>query len=160
MTWHGNHQMEEGSMCHPSNAEAWRHFDRTYPDFAWPRNVRLGLCTDGFTPYGQYGHTYSCWPVILTPYNFPLGMCISSEYKFLTMVISSPSNPKRLVDVYLEPLIEELQNFVACGCIDAQQCEERNIHDAHRIDVDSERPTRLWNGFWMEYRWCYRVFSL
>ncbi|KAK4397753.1 hypothetical protein Sango_1250800 [Sesamum angolense] len=22
MTWHDNHQMEEGSMCHPSDAEA------------------------------------------------------------------------------------------------------------------------------------------
>ncbi|KAL0290178.1 UNVERIFIED_CONTAM: hypothetical protein Sradi_7055500 [Sesamum radiatum] len=27
---------------------------------------------------------------------------------FLTMVISGPSNPKRLIDVYLEPLIDEL----------------------------------------------------
>ncbi|KAL0405388.1 UNVERIFIED_CONTAM: hypothetical protein Slati_3852700 [Sesamum latifolium] len=33
MTWHANHQTEEGSMCHPSDAEAWRHFDRT-PNFA------------------------------------------------------------------------------------------------------------------------------
>ncbi|KAL0458239.1 UNVERIFIED_CONTAM: hypothetical protein Slati_0451100 [Sesamum latifolium] len=44
MTWHANHQMEEGSMCHPSDVEAWRHFDPTHPDFAVePRNVRLGL---------------------------------------------------------------------------------------------------------------------
>ncbi|KAL0404078.1 UNVERIFIED_CONTAM: hypothetical protein Sradi_2048600 [Sesamum radiatum] len=57
---------------------------------------------------GQYGRTYSCWPVIITPYNFPLGMCMSSEYMFLTMVIPGSSNPKRLIDVYLEPLIEEL----------------------------------------------------
>ncbi|KAK4385941.1 hypothetical protein Sango_2718100 [Sesamum angolense] len=35
-------------------------------------------------------------------------MCMSSEYMFLTMVISDPSNPKRLINVYLEPLIEEL----------------------------------------------------
>ncbi|KAL0345790.1 UNVERIFIED_CONTAM: hypothetical protein Sradi_4410300 [Sesamum radiatum] len=47
MTWHANHQTEEGSMCPPSDAEAWRHFDRTHLDFAAePRNVRLGLCTD------------------------------------------------------------------------------------------------------------------
>ncbi|KAL0434254.1 UNVERIFIED_CONTAM: hypothetical protein Slati_2759700 [Sesamum latifolium] len=54
MTWHANHQTEEGSMCHPSDAEAWRHFDRTHPDFATePCNVRLGLCTDGFASHGQ-----------------------------------------------------------------------------------------------------------
>ncbi|KAL0448967.1 UNVERIFIED_CONTAM: hypothetical protein Slati_1453100 [Sesamum latifolium] len=35
-------------------------------------------------------------------------MCMSSEYMFLTMVIPSLSNPKRLIDVYLESLIKEL----------------------------------------------------
>ncbi|KAL0349543.1 UNVERIFIED_CONTAM: hypothetical protein Sradi_4103500 [Sesamum radiatum] len=35
-------------------------------------------------------------------------MCMSSEYIFLMMVIPGPSNLKRLIDVYLEPLIEEL----------------------------------------------------
>ncbi|KAL0412275.1 UNVERIFIED_CONTAM: hypothetical protein Slati_3817200 [Sesamum latifolium] len=112
MTWHANHQTEEGSMCHPSDAEVWRHFDRTHPDFtAEPRNIKLGLCTDGFAPHGQYGRTYYYWPVILTPYNLPPGMCMSSEYMFLTIVIPSPSNLKCLIDVYQEPLIEELQNL-------------------------------------------------
>ncbi|KAL0395434.1 UNVERIFIED_CONTAM: hypothetical protein Slati_4509600 [Sesamum latifolium] len=26
MTWHANHQTGERSMCHPSDAKAWRHF--------------------------------------------------------------------------------------------------------------------------------------
>ncbi|KAL0444184.1 UNVERIFIED_CONTAM: hypothetical protein Slati_2141100, partial [Sesamum latifolium] len=109
MTWHACHQTEEGSMCDPSDAEAWRHFDKSYPDFAVePRNVRLALCNDGFAPHGQYGRTYSCWPIILTPYNFPPGMCMKLEYMFLTMVIPDPSNPKCCIDVYLEPLIKEL----------------------------------------------------
>ncbi|KAK4403018.1 hypothetical protein Sango_1042500 [Sesamum angolense] len=61
-------------MCHPSDAEAWKHFDWMYPDFAKEsRNIRLGLCTDGFTLHCQYGHTYSCWPVIIMSYNlFPV----------------------------------------------------------------------------------------
>ncbi|KAL0278053.1 UNVERIFIED_CONTAM: hypothetical protein Sradi_7300300, partial [Sesamum radiatum] len=45
---------------------------------------------------------------IITPYNLPPGMCMSFEYIFLTMVIPGPSNPKRLIDVYLELLIKEL----------------------------------------------------
>ncbi|KAL0352392.1 UNVERIFIED_CONTAM: hypothetical protein Scaly_1627900 [Sesamum calycinum] len=41
-------------MCHLSDVEAWRHFYRTYPDSAAePRNVRLGLCTNGFAPHRQ-----------------------------------------------------------------------------------------------------------
>ncbi|KAL0427856.1 UNVERIFIED_CONTAM: hypothetical protein Slati_2960400 [Sesamum latifolium] len=52
MTWHATHQTEEGWMCHPSDTEAWKHFDQMYPDFAEePRNVRLGLCSDGFAPH-------------------------------------------------------------------------------------------------------------
>ncbi|KAL0356120.1 UNVERIFIED_CONTAM: hypothetical protein Sradi_4058900 [Sesamum radiatum] len=109
MMWHVNHEIEEGSISHPSDAEAWRHFDRTHPDFAAePRNVRLGLCTDGFAPYGQYGRRYSYWSVILTPYNLPSGMYMSSEYIFLIIVNPGPLNPKRLIDIYQEPLIEEL----------------------------------------------------
>ncbi|KAK4382522.1 hypothetical protein Sango_2728500 [Sesamum angolense] len=39
-----------------------------------PRNVRLGLCTDGFALHDQCGHTCSCWPVIIIPYNLPPGV--------------------------------------------------------------------------------------
>ncbi|KAL0430507.1 UNVERIFIED_CONTAM: hypothetical protein Sradi_0676700 [Sesamum radiatum] len=109
MTWHACNQTQEGSMCHPSDAETWRHFDKSYPDFAVePRNVRLALCTDEFAPHRQYGHTYSCRPVILTPYNFPPGICMKPEYMFLTMVIPGPSNPSHCIDVYLEPLIKKM----------------------------------------------------
>ncbi|KAL0305080.1 UNVERIFIED_CONTAM: hypothetical protein Scaly_2998100 [Sesamum calycinum] len=41
-------------MAHPSHGDAWKHFDRTHPSFASDaRNVRLGLCTDGFSPFGN-----------------------------------------------------------------------------------------------------------
>ncbi|KAL0293689.1 UNVERIFIED_CONTAM: hypothetical protein Sangu_3232900 [Sesamum angustifolium] len=109
-TWYANHQTE-GSMCYPSDAEAWRHFDRIYSCFAVePSNVRLSLCMDGLTLNGEYDHTYSYWLVILTSYNLPPGMCISSDM-FLKMVIPDPSNPKHLINVYLELLIEELQSL-------------------------------------------------
>ncbi|KAL0359821.1 UNVERIFIED_CONTAM: hypothetical protein Sangu_0831500, partial [Sesamum angustifolium] len=72
MTWHATHQIEEESMYHPSDVEAWKHFDRMYPDFAEEsRNVWLGLRTYGFAPHDQFSYTYSCWPIIITPYNLP-----------------------------------------------------------------------------------------
>ncbi|KAK4390383.1 hypothetical protein Sango_2101600 [Sesamum angolense] len=80
-----------------------------YPDFVEKsRNVQLGLCTVGFAPHSQYGRTYSCWSIIITPYNLPPGMCMSFEYIFLTMVIPGLSNPKHLINVYMEPVVEEL----------------------------------------------------
>ncbi|XP_039115956.1 uncharacterized protein LOC120251500 isoform X2 [Dioscorea cayenensis subsp. rotundata] len=95
ITWHATHERNDGVICHPSDAEAWKHFDKTYPDFAKePRNIRLGLCADGFAPHGQFGKTYSCWPVIVTPYNLPLGMCMKSPYMFLSLICPGPKNPK------------------------------------------------------------------
>jgi len=39
---------------------AWKHFDNKYPDFAAEyRNVRLGLCADGFNPYTLSSRSYS-----------------------------------------------------------------------------------------------------
>ncbi|WMV07906.1 hypothetical protein MTR67_001291 [Solanum verrucosum] len=72
MRWHRENRRPPGVMCHPSDGEAWKHFDRTYPDFAAePRNVRLGLCANGFTPFSVGATPYSCWPVFITPYNLP-----------------------------------------------------------------------------------------
>jgi len=80
-----------------------------HPHFpAESRNVRLGLCVDGFNPIGSFAASYSCWLVILTVYNLPLGMCMRPEFMFLSMVIRGPSSPVRNIDVCLRPLIDEL----------------------------------------------------
>jgi len=77
MRWHAQHTTAEGEITHPSVAKAWKHFQTVYPDFANEcRNVYLGLCTDGFSPFGLSGRQYSLWPVILTPYNLPPDMCM------------------------------------------------------------------------------------
>lgn len=53
MRWHAEHQVKEGEMGHPSDSKAWKHFNENHPDFAEEiKNVRLGLCTDGFQPFG------------------------------------------------------------------------------------------------------------
>lgn len=95
-------------MSHPSDAEARKHFDQANPPFAAEtRNVRLGLCTDGFQPFGKSGKQYSCWPVILTPYNLPPWMCMKDPYMFLTIIVPGPKNPKQRIDIFLQPLIKE-----------------------------------------------------
>ncbi|KAK4394199.1 hypothetical protein Sango_1890700 [Sesamum angolense] len=138
MTWHDKHQTDEGSMCHPSDIEVWKHFDHMYPDFSKePHNIRLRLYTNGFTPHDQYLHTYLYWPVIIIPYNLSPSMCMSSEYMFLTMVIPDPSNLKYLIDVYLEPLIEELVQLWYVGFRNGQR-----IHHAGGVDVEGSGSAR------------------
>ncbi|PKA55268.1 hypothetical protein AXF42_Ash003905 [Apostasia shenzhenica] len=54
LTWHAD---GEGRICdrmmrHPADSAQWKYFDFMYEDFAEdPRNLRLGLYTDGFNPH-------------------------------------------------------------------------------------------------------------
>ncbi|XP_057251810.1 uncharacterized protein LOC130591880 [Beta vulgaris subsp. vulgaris] len=110
MRWHKDNPRDNRLMSHPSDGEAWKHLDKEYESFAAEfRNVRLGLCTDGFSPFGKTGKQYSCWPVILTPYNLPPGLCMKKPFMFLSLIISGPKSPKGNPDVFLQPLIEELK---------------------------------------------------
>ena len=103
-------------MHHCFDSPAWKHFNAMHPSFAAEsRNVILGLCTDEFQPFGQSGSQYSSWPVILTPYNLPPEMCMKEQYMFLTVIVPSPRNPKDKLDVYLQPLISELQALCEIG---------------------------------------------
>ena len=102
MRWHCEDKRKEGLLCHPLDGEAWKHFDETFLDFVVkPRNARLGLYVDGFTPYGQSGKPYSCWRMIVTPYNLSPELYMITIYMFLTLIIPGPKNPKKKIDVYL-----------------------------------------------------------
>ncbi|KAL0386643.1 UNVERIFIED_CONTAM: hypothetical protein Slati_4589300 [Sesamum latifolium] len=69
-------------------------------------------------------------------------MCMSSEYMFLTMVIPSPSNLKRLIDVYLEPLIEELLQLWHVGVRTYDHATDNEfIMRAALIWTVNEQPT-------------------
>ena len=96
-------------MCHPFDGESWKHFDRMHLEFSQePRNVRLGLCTNGFNTFTQLRKLFSCWLVILTPYNLYPDMCMKREFMFLIVLIPGVSNLKHKIDVYLQLLIDEL----------------------------------------------------
>jgi len=84
-------------------------FNIVHPHFSTKsRNVHLGLCTNKFNPFMSFAVPYSCWPVILSVYNLPPGMCMKPEFIFLSMVIQSLSNLGQDIDVYLRLLIDEL----------------------------------------------------
>ncbi|XP_010233306.1 uncharacterized protein LOC104583209 [Brachypodium distachyon] len=54
---------EAGILKHPADAAQWRTLDVEFPDFASdPRNLRLGLSTDGINPFGNMSSTNSTWP--------------------------------------------------------------------------------------------------
>ncbi|XP_026449456.1 uncharacterized protein LOC113349663 [Papaver somniferum] len=82
---------------------------------AEPRNVRLGLATDGFNPFGNMSNAYSLWPVVLMPYNLPPFKCMKQPFFMMSLLIPGPQAPDNDIDVYLRPLIDELKELWDVG---------------------------------------------
>ena len=116
MRWHKEERVRDGKMCHPVDSLAWQHVDGEYKNFALdPRNVRLGLAADGFNPFGMLNVSYTTWPVILIPYNLPPWLCLKQPYWMMSMLIPGPKSPEMNIDVYLQPLIDELKELWVKG---------------------------------------------
>ncbi|XP_028074698.1 uncharacterized protein LOC114277071 [Camellia sinensis] len=116
MKWHAEGRTNDGIMRHPADSMAWKTFDSRYVDFSFDsRNVRLGLAADGFNPYGNMSTSYSISPVILVPYNLPPWMCMKRSSFILSLLIPGPSSPSNDIDVYMQPLVEELKELWDVG---------------------------------------------
>ncbi|XP_052294335.1 uncharacterized protein LOC107178912 isoform X1 [Citrus sinensis] len=134
MRWHQEKRVaEEGILRHPADGEAWKEFDRLYPWFAQePRNVRMGLATDGFNPFGNMHNSYSMWPIILVPYNLPPWKCMKDPFMMMSLLIPGPKAPGRDIDVYIRPLIDELKELWNHGVetFDASTRQTFHMHAA------------------------------
>ena len=110
MRWHSEERQKDGKLRHPADSEAWKHLDHVFPNYGREiRNVRLGLASDGFNPFGMNSTGWSTWPVILMPYNLPPWMCMKQPYMILSTLIPGKYSPGNDIDVYLEPLIKKLK---------------------------------------------------
>jgi hypothetical protein len=108
MRWHPKGRTRDGILRHPADGEAWRSFDIVHPDFmADSRNVRLGLTSDGFNPFGNMSTSHSTWPIMLVPYNLPPWMCMKQTSFILSLVIPGPNSLDMDIDVYIQPLIDD-----------------------------------------------------
>ena len=112
LTWHANTRKSDGFLRHPADSPQWKAIDRLYPDFGVePRNLRLGLASDGMNPFGNLSTNHSSWPVLLFIYNLPSWLCMKQKYIVLSMMIASLRQPDNDIDVYLRPLIDDLQKL-------------------------------------------------
>jgi hypothetical protein len=116
MRWHANGRTKDGVFRHPTDGKAWKSFDNLHPDFSFDsRNIRLGLTLNEFNFFGNMSTSHSTWLVMLILYNLPLWMCMKQTSFILSLIISGPSSPRMDIDVYLQPLIEELQELWNVG---------------------------------------------
>ncbi|XP_074377192.1 uncharacterized protein LOC141718712 [Apium graveolens] len=90
--------------------------DAKYPEFSSePRNVRLGITTDGFNPFRKMSATHSTWPIIVVNYNLPPWLNMKPENLILSTIIPGPNNLGNNTDVYMQLLIEELKELCKTG---------------------------------------------
>jgi hypothetical protein len=129
--WHKlKRKVVENELNHPADGKAWKDFDKQHGWFAEdPRNIRLGLATDGFNPFGKMSSSYSMWPVFVIPYNFPPWVCVEQSNFMMCLLIPGKECPGKDFDVFLEPLIDELQDlWLGVNTIDARAGKEFILH--------------------------------
>jgi len=110
LTWHANGRKCDGLLRHAADSPQWKKINSLYPEFGRdPRNLRLGLATDGMNPYANLSSKHSSWSVLLIIYNLSYWLCMKRKYMMLSMMISGPRQLGNDINVYLGPLIEDLR---------------------------------------------------
>ncbi|XP_070020461.1 uncharacterized protein [Nicotiana sylvestris] len=118
MRWHASGNNAGGLMRHPRDGEAWKTFDQTHSGFVSdPRNIRLGLASDDFNPFGTMSTTYSICPVFLIPYNLPPWMCMKHTSFILSMIIPGKHMPGNNIDVMHAALMWTISDFPGLGIL-------------------------------------------
>ncbi|CAL8163316.1 unnamed protein product [Prunus armeniaca] len=86
LTWHNEARIKDGRLHHPADSPSWKMIEYKWLDFgSEPRTL-----------------------VILVTYNLPPELCMKRKFMMLTLLISSPKQPGNDIDIYLEPLVDDL----------------------------------------------------
>lgn len=131
--WHDEGRTKDGLLRHPADSPDWKHFDNTYPEFAADsRNLRLTLATDGFNPFRLMNCSYSIWPVVIIPMNLPPWQCMKQPNFILSLLIPGPNSPGKNMDVYFEPLVDDMHDMFEEGVrtYDSSKDEYFQLHAA------------------------------
>ena len=83
---------------------------RPYKYFQDPRDIALGLSTDGFCPFRKRKKT--CWPILIYNYNLPPEIRFWIRHILCVGVVPGPYKPKDF-DSFLWPLVMELLKLAA-----------------------------------------------
>ncbi|XP_056856243.1 uncharacterized protein LOC130505660 [Raphanus sativus] len=122
LRWHYTNATEDGTMRHPVDSISWAQVNAKWPDFAAdPRNLRLGISTDGMNPFSMQSTNHSTWP---------------AENINVDLLIPGPTAPGNNIDVYLAPLIDDLKDLWAEGI---------EVYDSFAKENFNLRALLLWS---------------
>lgn len=113
MVWHSKHRSQDGVMRLTVDSPAHKWVEERWGDFKTdPRNVRLGLASDGISPHslGGKGRPTLVWPVVVMNYNIPPWMSMKKGHLLMSLIIPGPKKVKN-IDTYLKLLVGELERL-------------------------------------------------
>ncbi|GJV82227.1 uncharacterized protein Tco_1518097 [Tanacetum coccineum] len=113
--WHAEERKKDGKIRHVADSPQWRNVDNIENFGDEIRNIRFGLSSDGINPFGNMSSRHSTWPVLLCVYNLPPWLCMKRKYIMMSLLIQGPKQPGNNIDVYLEPLIEDMKTLWSTG---------------------------------------------
>lgn len=117
-SWHTEGRIQDGLMRHPADSPTWKHFDAKHKSFSREsRNLRFGLATDGFNPFGNKNSAYSIWLIILIPYNLPPWLCMKQSNFILSVIVPGRKAPTKDIDVYLQLTLNDLSKLWVKGVL-------------------------------------------
>ena len=90
---------------------------------------------DGFNPFRMNNVSYSVWPGICIPLNFPPSMCMKQSNFILSLLLPGKRGPGSDMDVFLQPLIYDLLDMFENGV---------RTYDASRGEFFKLRAVVLW----------------
>jgi hypothetical protein len=101
-------------------------------------------------PFAERSSKHSTWPVILTIYNLPPWLMQKRKYILLTILISGPTQPGVDMDVFLEPLMEDMKILWEIGVqmLDEYcwglvlKCYESRTRQHKMLDINALRPLK------------------
>jgi hypothetical protein len=86
----------DGKVQHVPDSRAWEHIDATFSNFAnEPKNIRLGLTTNGMNPFGEKSNMWSTWPVLVLNYNLPPWL-VTKKFLLLSLIILGLNSVKSI----------------------------------------------------------------
>ncbi|XP_071688248.1 uncharacterized protein [Rutidosis leptorrhynchoides] len=116
LRWHAEDRKNDGKMRNVADSLQWKNFDKDFEEFRDEiRNIRFGLSSDGINPFGDLSSRHSTWPVLLCIYNLPPWLCMKRKYIMMSLLIQGPKQPGNDIDVYLQPLVDEMMELWSTG---------------------------------------------
>jgi hypothetical protein len=108
--WHSEkHRKNDEEIRHHADGTQWKIFDLQYKPFELEsRNKRFASSTDGMNPFGENRTVHNTWPAILVMHNLLTWLCHKRRYLMLSILIQGQKHAGIDIDVFLEPLKEDM----------------------------------------------------